>query len=446
MTTTTRRRSQRRQGASRRYLNMAVSASTLGAAGCGRAEVTEPGELLASVEQLAGGSDAIVWVHETAAQAWGLPERLAPDHAEAVGKSIQASCRSVGDTGWSVVDGAHTVHLAFPAYSGDFAGLDTAGELLQAVEAFRHAVGFAYVISGAKTVHTLIETMSHPGETELEPELDPPRTRTAWAVPANQWGLADLEPLAAAGRTWVRCFDRVSSYLAVWQGTTLSDGEWVTSGAGVAEPGPESSRPAGYWLVDPDQLPAGLGSFDPWRQHGDRPGPRWITTPLLQLAVDIADSPVAYDRALVASGRCRALDKPGARLRDARIALEAQGGPPALSALRVVKNAYSVATSWFADSVRPPSPLARPCWTHTIHDRHVASCWRSLEKAVPGPFAFAMNDTALFALDAPGEIPDGLRCDGALGSWKPKGDPIAIGDAIAAGGPIQIIKLAAGQR
>lgn len=445
MTTATRLRRAGRRGASSRYLNMAASATTLGAAGGARTAVEHPAGLLAAALELAAGRESIVWLHEDALAAWGFPQRVGDDHAQVVGRLLGAEARPIGPVGWLIIDGNPSVHLACPSYLGDFVGLDTAGELLTAVEAFRQAVGFAYVISGAKTVHTLIESMSHPGETIEEPPLEPPRPHSAWTVPANKWDPISqhLEILQAAGRPWVRCFDRVSSYLAVWQGIALADGDWTTTGPCVAQPGPESGRPAGYWLIERPELPLCDPPFwDPFRQHGDDDGPIWITTPLLQLALDLKEAPLLVRDAVIASERIRPLDKPGARLREAQAALKALDSAPGDTALRVLKATYSASTAWFGHSVRPPAPLARPSWMHTIHDRHAASTWRSLAKATPGPFAFAMNDTALFALSAPDEIPDGLKVDGVLGSWKPKGDPVAIGDAIAAGDALKIIRLA----
>jgi hypothetical protein len=389
----------------------------------------------------------VVWVHESAAEAWGLPPRLGPDHADTVAELVGRGCRDVGDSGWLAVDAAPTVYLAFPAYSGDFSGLAGAGELLQAVELFRREVGFAHMFSGPSTVHKLIRSLARPGEPEEEPEV--PFVKSAWTVPASSWGLTELEALEAAGRRWIRCFDRSGSYLSAWAGVTLPEGTWSSFGAGVLEVGSESAKPAGYWLLERqvlDELAAGM--FDPFRRFGDVDGPVWLTTPLAQLATELAGEPVPYLEAHLAAERIRSLDSTAARLREAREHLYADPRPPAIAARRALKDGYSGATNWFENGKRHPDPLARPAWTRTIHDRYVANTYRSLAKATPGPWAFTEIDTALFAFDDVDQVPDEFRL-GGLGGWEPKGRALSIEEAAAAlatpGGHHAVVLLAEGR-
>lgn len=442
-----RRRPTRQRLASSRYVNMAASPTGLGVAGGERAAIGGLADVVDRAGQLAGGHEAIVWVHPSCHAPWGLPDRLGAAHLEFVADLSERDCRVRGDTGWVIFDGPPKVHLAFPSYSGDFRRLDDAATLLGAVEAFRQALGLAYVISAPKTVHTLIGNTCTLEETEAEP-VDPARVRSAWALPANHWHLEELATLQAAGCRWVRCFDQTAAYLAAWQSCTLPMGGWTRIGPGTLDPGAESGKPAGYWLFDPDALPQGLGTFDPWRQHGDPGGPRWVTTPLAQLACDIAGQGVPYVAAVLADERRRTLDPAVSRLRDAWATLTATPGVAAKAALAVLKEGYSAGTSWFGGGPRPPDPLARPCWMHTIHDRRAANLWRALDGATPGPWAVAEIDTALFALRDADETPAGLRMDGGLASWKPKGPPLPIdaaANALASGGLRGVLALAEGK-
>lgn len=437
----------RPRGPSTRYVNLAASAGALGASGGARAACQGLGDVLDGTRRLAGGREAIVWVHDLARVGWGLADRLEPGHADTVERVLGVPVRDIGPTGWIAVEGAPTVHLAFPAYSGDFAGASSPAVLLDAVEHFRLAVGFAYFISAPKTVHQLIWTMSRPAPTEPEPDLDG-YMPTAWAVPANSWGSPGvLEVLETLGARWVRCFDRAGSYLAAWQGATLTDDDWTQLPPGELEPGPESSRPPGYWLIAQEDLPGGVGGFDPFRRHGDLPGPVWLTTPLAQLATEISARPVPYLDAWVTAQKCRALDAPGSRLRDARAALLAGDDEAHRLALTVLKTGYAGATAWLEYGPPPPDPLARPSWRRTLLDRYAANTWRALNQLEPGPFAFGRVDTAVFALSRPEEEPAGLKVGGGLGTWKPKGRPVPIDEALdvfAAGDPNALIRHAEG--
>lgn len=384
------------------------------------------------------GDEPVIWVHETAMAAWGLPERLDDEHAARCSALFGVECRAVGGSGWLVAgEGASKAHMAFPGYSGDFAGAATPEALCDAVEAFRRAVGIAYAFSGPSTVHKLIGSLAKIGPAEPEPALEPPYVATAWSVPGNAWGLADLAPLEAAGRRWVKAYDRAGSYLSAWGSTILPVGEWCHVGPGWESPGPESSRVPGYYRVLAVDLPDPEGSFDPFRRHGGPLESVWLTAPLLQLAVELAPAPVRYQEAWLTPERCRALDGAYDRLRDARAQLEGL-------ALDVLKTAYAGATAWLEYGPAAPAPLARPAWRRTVLDRYVANTWRGLAKATPGPFAVTEIDTALFALADPSESPEGLRLGDGIGAWKPKGQAIPMALAVAAcesGGIHAVVRL-----
>jgi len=71
-----------------------------------------------------------------------------------------------------------------------------------------------------------------------------------------------------------------------------------------------------------------------------------------------------------------------------------------------------------AAAARPPHPLHRPEWRHTVIDRHVANTWRALRKADRRPLVVGGVDAAVFAVREPGEVPPGLHVGPELGSWR----------------------------
>lgn len=448
MSSATRTHHRGRRAPSGRYPTIVTDGREVRAAGGRVVTITDPLELVLAARQLAG-DECVCWVHRDALERWGLPAVLhgrdREQHESVFGPGARAAESS---SGWLTYDDAPKVHLAFPSYAGEFDDAPDARTLGVAVEAWRNAVGFAYLFSGAATIHQLISATAQVELPPAEPELDG-YAASAWATPSTTWGIepASLE-LLAAQRPWVRVLDRSGSYLAAWRGLTLPNGEWSHLEAQDVEPSAESQKPPGYWLVDADALPGGDGLFDPWRRLGDGPGPRWITTPLLQLATEVADGPVRVREAWVTAERSRALDTAAARLAGAREALGADPRPGAQAALRVVKDAYASATAWFE---YPPrlKPLCRPAWRRTIIDRTAANLYRSLAKASPGPFAVCGIDAALFALDQPDAWPDEIRAGTALGAWKPKGPPLPMADALAAyaaGGPLDVVHLTEGKR
>lgn len=388
------------------------------------------------LEAIAGckalGEECVLWVHETDARRWDFP-RLPSE-----GIAYHYGARIYGNHGWMIVAGEPAVHIAVVDWLGDFGGTADPDELGVQVEAWREHVGMAYLFSAADTIHKLILSFHALAPAEPEPELDG-WAPTALASPGTVW---ESDTFTDPGVPWVRCYDRSGSYLAAWSGLRLTAGPWNAWPSGVAEKGPESSRPAGYWQVAPSMLPA-VPLFNPWRRQGmhDEGEPVWLTTPLVQLAVDLLDTPLPYMRAWVTQQAGTWLTQPADRLKTAREALDLAGHQPALDALKV---GYAAATAWFEYGPKPPKPLGRPYWRRAILDRYTANTWRNLAKARPAPIALTDIDCAIFPLERPDGQPAGLRLGRGLGAWKPKGPPIPIESARAAGGARQISRLADG--
>jgi hypothetical protein len=304
--------------------------------------------------------------------------------------------------------------------------------------------------SAASTIHRLIEftqprgrRLGPPGE---HPELVPPFSPMGYSVPAAAWS----RPLTAAeqARGWVMVCDRNGSFLSAWGSCVLADGAWTHVPGPFGLPaGKEPSRPAGYWLMDraelaaitPSQLP------DPFLRHRHADRRVWLTTPLLQLAHDLAGERELTVAEAWTAERSRPLDEAASRLSKARSLLLGDRRPAARVALDALKAGYVAATAWFEFGARPPAPLARPDWRRTIHDRFVANTWRSLNKATVAPFALTDVDAALFAVDDPGSLPAGLAAGTDLRSWKTKGRAVPMAEALAvlaAGGPGAVIERA----
>ena len=354
------------------------------------------------------GRDVILWLDPQAAGAFGpLPASIDDYAAQLTGAGLNAT--QLGDGALKLAAaGAPTVLVHIPHYSGDLDGLD-ASDLLDAAELWRANVGLAFAFSPPSTAHQLVESWPRKRGHEAprpapEPELVPAPARMAWSVPRCSW----TRPLTDPERqdAYVRAFDRNGSYLSAWEGCALPAGEWRHEpGPFPLGPVPEGKRPAGYWLLDLAPLRAALPANlpDPFGRHTPEPGAAWYTTPLAQLAADLAAAAGLSVDALEAwwtSDRTRALDGPAQRLRDAKAALQADGRPSALAALDLVKESYSGATNWFGTK-------GRPSWTHTVLDRYAANTYRGLAGAQP--FALAKIDTALFVVDAPEALPAGLE-------------------------------------
>ena len=418
------------------------------------------GELVDAAREVAPRGELVIAVHPGAHDEIGLPERF-PHEGDrprlefaraAMGPAT--SVREIGSAGGLVVErhGAPRVLICFPGYSGEFAGARDAGELARALDRFSTALGFGYAYSAASTVHKLIERCQPRGHglgpPAPHPQLDPPYLPTAWSVPAAAWSRALTDDERA--RPWLVVADRSGSYLSAWRSCPLAVGSWSQEPELVLGPGPESGRPCGYWLVEHAALTALVpGALpDPFRRHGAPPGALvWLTTPLAQLAVELAEQAgerLVARQAWLSSERSRPLDVAASRLAQAREELAGERSPEAGEALAVIKEGYAAATAWFENGPQPPHPLGRPDWKRTIHDRFVANTWRSLARSDVPPVGLTDVDAALFAVEAP-ELPAGLRAGTGLGSWKLKGWALPMEkalEALEAAGPGAVVAMA----
>lgn len=381
----------------------------------------ERGTFVRAVEDLDGVRETVVWVHESAAQVMDLADRTTGGNS---------------GWGWVVRGGAKAIHLA-PAWNlPGFMNCADGGDLGVAAQAFADATGLGLVISAGRTIHQLITGSAHRarrsiGPAELEPEIA--WANSAYFVEAFEYWTA---PLPSSG--WLRFFDRSGSYLSAWSGTILSDGIWChVTDPPDAGPGPESSRPVGYSLVELGEARRVLEDRpDPFKRWGTK-GPVWLTTPLLQLAVDLAGRPLEVLEAWWVDGQCRALDGPGQTLRDGRASLLARAGGSAAhaAALAALKDGYATATAWFEFGPRAPEPLGRPYWRRAVIDRFVANTYRALSRCEPAPLVWGHVDTAGFVLGAPSDVPAGMRLGTELGAWKPAGRALDLAQLGA--GPLE---------
>lgn len=408
----------------------------------------------AALELAEPGQRVILALHESAHERLSLSAKPT-DPAPFMAGSPTADVRQVGNSGWRIVrTPAGEVHVMAPAWSGDFRGATDPAELRDALAAFGAAVGYDWLYSGASTIHHLAKrTARDPLPVPSpHPELIPEWQGMAASVPAYAW----QRELSAAERErgYLALFDRSGSYLAAWEGCPLPVGEWrELPGPFPVKAGSESRRPLGYWLLRRAELETitPVGRPDPFARWGDPEPLLWLTTPLLQLASELAGAAGAEltcERAWVSDGRRRALEAVGRKLAGARERLTsdaAAGSAPARLALEALKEAYAGAVAWLEFGPKPPDPLARPDWRRTLLDRYAANVYRNLAAATPSPLGLSDVDCAAFALESPDAEPQGLRMGTALGAWKPKGRPVPMADGLAAlenGGMHELIRVA----
>ena len=100
---------------------------------------------------------------------------------------------------------------------------------------------------------------------------------------------------------------------------------------------------------------------DPFRRHGASGGLVWLTTPLVQLATELADqagTQLVAKEAWLSSERSRPLDTPATRLADARQELMEDPAPEAAVALSVAGLAAVATPAVASSSARSSPPLA----------------------------------------------------------------------------------------
>lgn len=388
---------------------------------------------------LAGTAPMILWIHETAATAWGLPDDPPdmkdgdePDKLVGMLPFLPADARS--SPGWCRVDSS--THLSLPAWSGNFAGLDSPAVLAHAVALFHEQVGTPFVYSAPASALFLIDDrrLARPSQPSGVPYAE-----SAFARPDHTW-YSEPFGLVKGGPPLAQLFDRRGAYLAAWRSIELPDGEWERfPGAGM----PHRTHAApGYYLVDVAPLAPFLeaqGLHDPFvraQRRGDtredyerRTGPVWLTAPLFDLAGELAEEagvPLRVDRYVISTKTVRPLDKVAERLANTRKTLEPLAGPAPKAVLDAVKDAYTRGTSHFEFGRRAPHPLYRPEWRHTIIDRHVANTYRSLRKAKVRPLIVGGVDSAVFLVGSASEWPDGLTSGSDLGAWRRRGVPVRL--------------------
>lgn len=418
--------------------------------------------LRAALERVAavqGGRPAVLWVHEAAARAWRLPAD--PAALARVLPAMPDDARS--SDAW--VRLSRDLHVAIPGYDGYFAGLPTPEDLGAALRTFRELTGTTFLYSAPATVLHLI------GErfTGRPPSSAPPDVayaQAAYAVPAHAWARQEDAADLVAALPYVRLFDRRGSYLAAWRSVELPDGEWR---AGPIDLGYDDATAIarvapGYYLVDlralrpyfavnclPDPFLRAPRRTADGDHEASNDGPVWLTAPLAQLAAELAQEigdTLAVQRSVTGARAVRPLDRPAERLADAVRTLEERTDPVSAAVLEAVKDGYKRATAHLEYGRRPPHPLARPAWRHTIVDRHVANTWRSIRKATRRPLAVGGVDSAVFPVSDEADIPAGLRADGTLGSWRRRGRLMARAQAdriLRERGPFALIAALTGE-
>jgi hypothetical protein len=422
----------------------------------GPVEALDAGHVAEAARELSAGRPAVVQVLPAAHGALGLPEiwSVGPEASsaellDAHPLAARARVRGVpvrlasNASGALAVGETHadTVEIDFPAWSGsgDFRGAVDLDGLERSTVLYAEALGLTYATSGAATVTHLIRNLNPKlGPAWPEPEILDAKAggwkRARHAVPGNGWH-RELSTTEKA-RPYVAVYDRSGSYASTWGGLVIGTGRWEPMTGPVELP--TKDTPAGYWLVNIEPLREALGlgttKGDPFAKHGNPTGPQWLTTPLAQLARDLADAAGLDLRALSAylwPSVARPLTKPGERIRGAREALAADLSPEAKAALAVVKTGYSAALGWCEYSNKAPDPLARPYMNRANIDRFGANLFRSLEKANPAPFGWVDIDACLFAVKAPEAAPwPAEKIGTAYGCWKCKGRALEMAEAL----------------
>jgi hypothetical protein len=369
-------------------------------------------DLAQEVRDRAHGKSAVLWVHESAHGKLGLPEKR--DQGIVM---MPADWRRVGTRGWHVAGeaGGQRVHVAIPAWGCDFRGCSSAEDLLEQVTMFQDAIGWQHLYSAPATIRSLILGVSRKPAPVVEPLSAAGWRDVAFQTPATTW--VSPEP---GDKPLVRLFDRVAAYLSPWEGADLPVGEWRHEEGLELRPGPESRRPTGYWKPAPGEVkrvwPESLPPFVP---EGDG----FVTTPMVHLLAELGGG-IRVEEAWLASERWRFLARAAKRLRAAREQL--LDYPQALD---VLKDGYAGGLAWLEFGPQE-GVFHRPSWRRTVLGKFWASTARHLLQTPP--LAYGDVDTAAFAVSDPDEVPAGLKVDGKLGSWKPKGRAVPLQQALDA--------------
>lgn len=356
-----------------------------------------------------------------------------------------------------------------------WAGAEDGRELLAALCRFRLALGLPFAWSPGHTAMDLLR-QTHSGRRntltmpvpppDLPPEIVARRAaRVAAMEPDLQW-MRHLTP-AEAGRRWLHGFDKNGCYLGACASLWLA-------GAGapmrldpdvlrvLSPEKPETSLP-GYWQVYEGDVravqPAHLPPLVPHKAYDDE-GTAWITTPTLNLLLDMGFDRLQIEAAYVWPDRHQWLQPWYKRVADARKVLvgEAQlGASGAAIALAAVKTIYTYGIGYLemGDSPRHDgreddtwrtydregnrsNPYDRPDIAHTIHGAARSNLYRALLRIDPAdphqPFLVAGVDSFYLTSDEEDParaLPKPLRYGrDDLGQWKAKlARPVPLAEA-----------------
>src|ERR1039458_2707741 len=95
----------------------------------------DAGHLAAMAQYLTIGSEAIVFVHESAMALLGCEVSAVDFCQAAIRRGVQADVHDFYTLRLTSGDGTNTVEIRFPVWSGELAGCEDAGQLLDMAEA-----------------------------------------------------------------------------------------------------------------------------------------------------------------------------------------------------------------------------------------------------------------------------------------------------------------------
>lgn len=363
-------------------------------------------------------------------QLWIGPEtvaqlQLAEGRHPWLGEAIRAgwSTKAKGLEPWVELarEQAH-VELVFPSWDDRNPFRATsAGQLLEALDLYAGALRLRYRWTPGNSGVALMRAV-HTGPTAVElPETAKPAPP---ALEPADWlrGSWLDEQLPDLG--WLHAYDVNGMFLAACSSVELGFGEPVHHKrylAGLPTKAPGFFRAS----VRPPQRRAFHSSL-PFVVDGKR---HWYPGPVLDLLHE-GGARITITEAWTYPERHRWLAPWYERLRDARTALLAQGGPAAAVALDAVKRTYTAALGRLAASWMQPGDAAfRPDWRLAVIARAFANMQRHLAKvhAHSGVVPLARDaDLVVYActIEAPELAADQLGLElheTQLGKWKHAG-------------------------
>lgn len=372
-----------------------------------------------------------VWIHPSAHESLGLPPRLAgaPDPSRRAREGIPHPFTETPSSGWRVTPpGLHSFQTVQPPGSprsidvGYLAYDDAAGlaalepaEAVSALELYASAIGYPYRWSPG---HVGAELLKY-GRGRWGPSVanpPPPMASAPTETDLAWWRAPTLEELLEG---YVHAFDCNGRYLAACASIELGLGmPDELHGRGIRF---DRTRP-GYWLAELG--PHALGPAIPDALPGPAAGPRWYTTPTLELAEQVG-ALREITHAYVWLESSRALGTWQRRIRDARAKLvgHPEPGPDTIAALGLVKRTYTVTIGSFAGHFREPGhELYRPDWRHHVIALARSNLARRIARAGIRPLAIDVDCIYLHSLEPdPAVAGAGLGLGLGLGDFKHAG-------------------------